>query len=303
MFTDVSTLAAGVDKAFFFIVLVSVVLLALITALMIYFVIKYRRSKNKAPEDIEGNTVLEIVWIVVPTILVLAMFYFGWIGFRAMREVPQDVMPVKVEARMWKWSFEYESGKKSDVLRIRIGRKIKVTMTSRDVLHSLYIPAFRVKEDVLPMRETYMWFISNRLGTYDLFCAEYCGEGHSSMGTKVIVMSEDEFEEWLHAEEKEEEGPLDGGALVKRHGCLACHSLDGSRKLGPTFKGIFGKARIVVTKGREQTVIADEVYLRQSILNPNQDVVNGFQPLMPSMEGVLSEEEVDAMISYLKGVE
>lgn len=300
MFSDASTLAAGVDKAFFFILVISVLLLVLITFLMIYFVIKYHRTKNQTPENIHGNTILEIIWIVIPTILVLGMFYFGWIGFERMRDVPEDAMLVKVEARMWSWSFLYENGKRSDKLRIPVGKNIKLNMTSKDVVHSLYIPAFRVKEDLVPRQETYMWFVSNRVGVYDLFCAEYCGVGHSTMGSKVIVMPEKEFEEWYGASEEKSWPPLDGAKLIKKHGCLECHSTDGSKRLGPTFKGIFGKERIVVTQGKERKVLVDYGYLQKSILEPDYDVVKEYQPIMPSMVGVLSKEELDLMITYLK---
>jgi cytochrome c oxidase subunit 2 len=298
--SDASSLAAGVDRAFFFILWIAVALLVLITVLMIYFVIRYHRTKNQTPKQIEGNTMLEIIWIVIPTILVLGMFYYGWVGFKVMREIPEDAMVVKVEARMWAWSFEYSNGKKSQILRIPIGKNIKLSMTSRDVVHSLYIPAFRVKEDLVPRQETFMWFVSNRIGTYDLFCAEYCGVGHSAMGSKVIVMPEKEFGEWYDTPEGEEWVSLDGADLVEKHGCLACHSTDGSRRLGPTLKGIFGKERVVVTSGKERTVVVGEPYLRKSLLEPNHDILKGFQPVMPSVEGVVSEKEIEAMINYLK---
>lgn len=300
MFSDVSSLAAGVDRAFFFILLVSVLLLIGITGVMIYFVFRYRRSRNPAAESIEGNTALEIIWIVVPTILVLGMFYYGWIGFRALRDVPQDAMRIKVEARMWKWSFEYGNGKKSPILRVPIGKNIALTMTSKDVIHSLYIPAFRVKEDLVPGQMTTMWFVSNRLGTYDLFCAEYCGVGHSAMGSKVVVMPEKEFASWYDAKEEEGLETLDGAALVEKHGCLPCHSTDGSRRLGPTFKGIFGKEIVVLSSGKERNVVVDELYLRRAILSPEEDVVKGFQPIMVSVKGILSEKEIQAIIDYLK---
>ena len=300
MFPQASTLAAGVDKAFFFILWVSVVLLVVITFLMIYFVVRYHRTRNKIPKDIESNTLLEIVWIVIPTILVLAMFYYGWVGFKAMRQVPADAMVVKVEARMWSWTFEYENGKRTEQVRVPLGRDVKLTMTSRDVSHSLYIPAFRVKEDLVPRQETNMWFVSNRLGTYDIMCAEYCGMGHSRMMSKVIVMPENDFQEWYIAPEGEAWVPLDGAVLLQKHGCLGCHSTDGSKLLGPTFKGLFGKERVVVTAGKQRTVVADDVYIERSILAPAYDMVKGYQDIMASMDGVLSDREIEAIITYLK---
>jgi cytochrome c oxidase subunit 2 len=300
MFPQASTLAAGVDKAFFFILWISVALLVVITFLMVYFVVRYHRKRHKTPQDIEGNTILEIVWIVVPTILVLAMFYYGWVGFRAMRQVPANAMVVKVEARMWSWAFEYENGKRTDHLRVPLGRDIKLAMISRDMVHSLYIPAFRVKEDLVPRQETTMWFVSNRLGTYDIMCAEYCGMGHSRMMSKVIVMPEKDFQEWHNAPQGEAWVPMDGAVLVQKHGCLGCHSTDGSKLLGPTFKGLFGKERVVVTAGEERTVIADDVYIGRAIVAPEYDMVKGYQGIMPSMDEVLSEKEIEAIIAYLK---
>ena len=302
MVSDISSLAAGVDRAFFFILWVSVVLLAVITVVMVVFVIKYSRKKNKTPKDIEGNTVLEVIWIVVPTLLVLGMFYYGWVGFELLRNIPEDAMMIKVEARMWSWSFEYANGKKSDKLRIPVGRNVKLQMNSKDVVHSLYIPAFRVKEDLVPRQETYMWFVSNRVGTYDLFCTEYCGHGHSKMSSKVIVMPEKDFELWYKTAEGEKWVPLDGELLVEKNGCLECHSTDGSPMLGPTFKGIFGKKRVVLTKGREIETVADEEYLRNSLLEPDRDLVKGFQATMPSLEGGLTANEIETIITYLKGV-
>lgn len=300
MFPQASTLAAGVDRAFFFILWVSVALLAVITFVMVYFVVRYHRKRHKTPQDIEGNTLLEIVWIVIPTILVLAMFYYGWVGFKAMRQVPANAMVVKVEGRMWSWAFEYENGKRANRLRVPLGRDIKLAMISRDVIHSLYIPAFRVKEDLVPRQETTMWFVSNRLGTYDIMCAEYCGMGHSGMMSKVIVMPEKDFQQWYDAPEGEAWVPLDGAVLVQKHGCLGCHSTDGSKLLGPTFKGLYGKERLVVTAGEERTVMADDVYISRAVVAPEYDMVKGYQGIMPSMDGVLSEKEIEAIIAYLK---
>jgi cytochrome c oxidase subunit 2 len=300
MFSDASTLAAGVDFAFFFILLISVLLLILITFLMIFFVVKYHKKKNKKPQDIEGNTLLEIIWIVIPTILVLGMFYYGWVGFEVMRDIPEDYMVVNVEGRMWGWSFKYESGKRSDVLRVPLGKNIKLLMISKDVIHSLYIPAFRVKEDVVPKQQTYMWFVSNRVGTYDIFCAEYCGVGHSRMGSKVIVMPEKDFEKWYRSTEEEDWASMDGNVLLDENGCLQCHSTDGSKMLGPTLKNLYGKERTVLTEGTERKLIANEEYIKKSLLEPEYDIVKGYQPIMPSSEGVLSEKQIEAMTTYIK---
>lgn len=299
------TLYSSVDAIFYAITGVSVVLLIGVTGAMLYFVVRFSRKRNREPQDIEGSLVLEIVWTVIPTLLVLAMFYAGWKGFVYKRTVPEDAMLVKVTARMWSWNFEYENGAKSGELRLPAGRPVKLAITSVDVLHSLFIPAFRVKEDCVPNRETYLWFRPDEPGTHDLFCSEYCGTGHSDMITKVLVMPEQEFLAWMRSA-----GPLpaaaaagarpDGSKLFQEKGCVACHSTDGSPKIGPTLKGVAGRRVTVLTGGTERELTADDGYLRKSLLEPQADVAKGFPPIMPSQKGVLSDAEVDAVIDYLK---
>ncbi len=298
-----STIATKVDSAFLFILAISVLMLLVITFLMVYFTIKYRRDKNPTPTNIEGNFLLEVVWTVVPTILVIAMFYYGWIGYREMETIPEDAMAVKVTAQMWSWSFEYENGTQSDELAVPINKPVKLELFSRDVLHSLYVPAFRIKKDVVPGIRNTLWFTGDEEGTYDLLCTEYCGLRHSYMLSKVVVMSQDQFASWMAGKVAHESAEPGGRALLESNGCLGCHSLDGSRIVGPTFKGIFGKKGRVVTDGAERDVVADEEYLRRAILKPNADVAVGYPPIMPSQEGILSDEQIDAIIEYLKTVQ
>lgn len=301
------TLYSSVDAVFYAISGVSVVLLVGVTAVMIFFVIRYRKSRNPNPENIEGNMTLEILWTVIPTLLVLAMFYVGWKGFVFMRTVPDNAMLVKVTARKWSWSFEYGNGKKTDVLTIPIHTPVKLSISSSDVLHSLFIPAFRVKEDAVPGMETYLWFQPDETGSYDLFCTEYCGVGHSAMITTVEVVPEKEFAAWYKKEKKpvvatakEPKKKLSGQKLIKDKGCIVCHSSDGSKLVGPSFKGIFGRATVVVTAGKERSITADEAYIRKSILDPNADVVKGYPPIMPPQKDLLSTDEVQAIIEHLK---
>jgi cytochrome c oxidase subunit 2 len=202
--------AGEVDRIFLFIVGISVLLLALITVLMIYFVIRYRRNRHPEAVDIEGNTLLEIIWTLVPTALVIAMFYYGWIGFKAMRDVPDNAMNVGVTGQMWFWKFEYKNGRQTDSLHVPVGVPVKLNIESLDVIHSLYIPAFRIKEDAVPGAETYLWFVAENEGDFDIFCAEYCGTGHSSMNSKVIAHSEEEFRRWYNAWEPEGTGTAAG---------------------------------------------------------------------------------------------
>ena len=188
-----------VDNSFIFIIAISALLLAGITAAMIYFVFRYSEKNNPKPDQsITGNTTLEVVWTVIPLLLVLAMFFYGYIGFKAIRNIPPDAMVVKVTGRMWAWSFEYENKRKSDtLLYLPVGRNVKFELSSADVIHSFYVPAFRVKEDCVPNRTNYMWFHTSQEGTYDVLCAEYCGMNHSFMLGKVIVLPEKDFLEWV----------------------------------------------------------------------------------------------------------
>lgn len=192
-----SEFVKSVDFAFFFIIAVSVFFLVLITGLMIYFVIKYSRKKNPKATNIHGNVPLEILWTVVPTILVLFMFYFGWIGYEQMSKIPDDSMVVTVTAQMWKWTFKYENGKTADTLFVPVNKPVKVVLNSLDVNHSFYIPAFRIKKDVLPGKENKSWFEATETGSYPIFCAEYCGLNHSYMKTEVVVLSENNFNNWI----------------------------------------------------------------------------------------------------------
>lgn len=187
-----------VDFVMLYIVGISVILLLGITAVMIYFVFKYNRKKGHKPVDIHGNIWLEIVWIVIPTILVLSMFYFGYTGFRDIRNIPEGAFEIDVTARMWAWEFSYENGIKTDTLYVAANQPVKLNMRSVDVVHSLYIPAFRIKEDVMPGKVTFLSFTAERTGDYDIACAEYCGLNHSVMYTKVIVMPENEFALWYN---------------------------------------------------------------------------------------------------------
>jgi cytochrome c oxidase subunit 2 len=190
-FSSVSNLADRVHQSFFLILVISVVLLTLVTFFMIFFVLRYRQKKNPTPEEVKEPLLLEITWTIIPTILVFIMFYVGWKNFVPLRTIPENAMPVKVTSRMWSWQFEYANGKKSSTLRIPLKQPVKLVMTSDDVIHSLFIPDFKIKEDAVPGMETTLWIISNERGEHDIFCAEYCGKGHSSMNSKVIVVTEE----------------------------------------------------------------------------------------------------------------
>lgn len=198
MFDGVSNFVNSVDGTFLFTLIVSIIFLVLITFLMIFFVIKYSRNKNPKGTNIHGNMSLEIVWTGIPTILVMIMFWFGWQGYKEMVNIPEDAMTVNVTAQMWKWSFQYEDGKSTDTLFVPMNKPIKLILHSNDVNHSFFIPAFRIKKDVFPNRERVTWFIAEQTGEYNIACAEYCGLNHSYMYAKIIVLDQDEFNNWMY---------------------------------------------------------------------------------------------------------
>lgn len=311
---EYTTINDAVSGAMAYVMAVSVILTLLITVLMITFVIRYHRTRHPVAEQVESNVFLEVVWTVIPTILALAMFYYGWVGYRMMRTPPADAMEVTATGRMWSWSFEYENGKQSTELYVPVGQAIKVNLESVDVLHSFYIPAYMIKQDAVPGLTQFVWFLPEEEGTYNIFCAEYCGERHSFMITKCIVVPAAEFTEWVErdvavvtlqaegASEEELQAQLAdaGERLSVLKGCNACHSVDGSALVGPTYKGLYGKTEMVITDGTRRQVTVDDAYIRRSMLEPNADITEGFQPLMPSQAGLVTDEEIDALIAYIK---
>ncbi len=294
------TTVEAVDPVFYFIFGVSAVMLIGITIAMIWFVIRYNRKRCPVPESQkDDNFWLETTWTVIPTIIVLLMFWFGWEGYLSLRRIPDNAMPVQANARMWSWLFTYENGKTSDKLYVPVGQPVKVKLIADDVLHSFYVPAFRVKRDCVPGMETYAWFVADEAGSYDLFCAEYCGVAHADMVTTVEAVPAADFKAWLEASDAA--GVHPGQVAMENYGCLGCHSLDGSKLVGPSFKDIFGRETVVEVNGTEKTIKADRDYLLRAINLPNAEIVKGFPPAMPPYEGAISEEELDQMLDFLQG--
>ena len=295
----------AVDPVFKFIFGACLLLLGGITATMIWFVVRYRRSRAPQPtSQAAGNIWLETVWIVLPSILVMAMFYYGWAGYLALRTVPKDALPVTATARMWSWSFSYANGRTSSKLYVPVGKPVVVDLVSGDILHGFFIPAFRVKRDVVPGMKNHAWFVAEKAGSYDLFCSQYCGKDHSAMITTVEALSAEEFTEWLAQKESPADGEAekpDGARLAQEKGCRACHSLDGSRGVGPTFKGLYNRQTKVLQNGKAVMVTADDAYLRESIRAPNAKIVEGFQPIMPAFSD-LTDAEVEALVEFIEGV-
>jgi len=305
-----SNFVAGVDLAFMIILGVSIFFLILLTVIMLVFIRKYRKDKHPKAIQNEGSNKLEALWTGIPLVLVLVMFYFGWMGWKPMKNPPDDAMHVKAIARMWNFRFEYENGKFSDSLIVPINEPVILDLVALDVLHSLYIPAFRVKEDMVPGQDKVMWFIPGTEGEFDLFCTEYCGLEHSYMFTGVKVIPKEDFDSWMAdttalvaAVDSETSLADQGWEVLRRNGCNACHSSDGSKLVGPSYLGGWGGTRTVISGREEVQVSVDESYIKRSIFDPNAEVVQGFNSgLMLPYEGMVTEAEVELIIEYLKAL-
>ena len=309
VFSNTSNLVQGVDTAFVIILSVIFFFLIGLTITLLYFIYRYNEKRNPVATQIEGNTKLEIIWTVIPLLLVIGMFYFGWTGWKPLyTEPPKDSMKVKVTARMWKWDFEYEDGRRMDTLYVPQGKPVSLDLESMDVIHSFYVPAFRLKQDIVPGRKIVRWFVGNSPGDYDLFCAEYCGLNHSYMYTSVKVLPVDQFDKWYSdtsavAPVIAATPAMAGKQLIQRYGCSACHSSDGSRIIGPSYKGIFGEESVVITGGQERTIVVNEEYIRRSIYEPNADIVKGYnQGLMQTYSGQITDDEIEKIIEYIRSL-
>ncbi len=301
----VSTYAKDVDSAFLVVTVITLFLFIVTIGSMLYFIFKYRASKNHPDntKNIKHYTPIEVAWTVIPTILMMIVFYFGLDSLRIQRTMPQDdkALLIDVLAQRWSWQFTYANGKKSTELTIPVNTDVKLSMQApiNDVLHSFYVPAFRAKEDILPGKTTQIWFNATKKGKYDIQCAEYCGTRHSYMRSFVNVVSQEEFNTFLNPPVQQK--TKTAFELINQYGCTGCHSLDGSKLVGPSFKDTYNKEVTVITQGKKRTIKKDENYLKNSILNPNDDVVEGFTPnMMPSFKEQISKEELESIINFLK---
>jgi cytochrome c oxidase subunit II len=305
MFSQASNFTAGVDKTFAFIMGVSIFFLVTITIVMIVFAIKYRRNKHPKAVQVKENMTLEMVWILVPLVLVLVMFYFGYQSYMPTRIPPKDALTIKVYGRMWQWEFDYGNGKLTkDTLVLPLGKPVKLELHAIDVGHSFFIPAFRIKEDMMPNKVNFMWFIPEQEGSFEAFCTLFCGIQHSKMEGIVKVVPEKEYETWLANLKSFDPNKVpEGLAIIQNNGCVACHSQDGKKIVGPSFKGLYGSERIVVTQGNERTVIADSIYIINSIVNPDADIVKGYpKGTMKSYSQIISDEDISKIEGYIKSL-
>jgi cytochrome c oxidase subunit 2 len=300
---EVSHIAGQVDSVFIFITAVGLFFFLLTQGCLIYFALRYRRKKKEEEAQtpyITGNLLLETVWVVIPSLLILAIFYYGYVVFMEIRTPPAGAPEIMVTAKQWLYQFKYPDGRQEiNEVRVPVGKPVKFVMTSQDVLHGFYLPSFRVMQDIVPGRYTYLWLQPLKEGKYDIFCTQYCGTGHSLMRATIVVMSAKDYQEWLAGEAKEKAEPLSeqGEKLLEKSGCLTCHTTDGTPKIGPTFKGLFGSTQHF-TDGT--SAVADENYIRNYIQTPNVKVIKGFPPVMPTFKGILKDDDITAIIAYLK---
>lgn len=304
MFSNASNLTAGVDKTFAFIFITAFIFIIGITTFMVFTVIRFSRKKGKPAMQFSGSTKLEIIWTVIPLGIVLLMFYFGWIAYAPMRKAPADAIKITAIGRKWVWEFDYGNGMISKELVIPVHKAVKLSLKSEDVNHSLFIPAFRVKEDVIRGYDNFLWFVPNYIGSYEIMCTEYCGLLHSSMLSKAIVMDQPEYDKWFSdLKNKVVAKDPEGFIILRNTGCLACHSVDGTKLVGPTFKGFYGSERMLTSKNGEIKKTADENYITNSVYDPDSEIVSGFnRGLMKSYTGILNKTDLDKIINYLKSL-
>ena len=294
-----STISVEVDRLLYFLVAVSVFFTLLIFAAIFYFAIRYRRrSETELPRHVHSGLTLEVVWTVIPFGITMVMFAWGASIFFTESRPPDDAMQIYVVGKQWMWKLQHMEGNREiNELHIPINRSVKLTMTSEDVIHSFFVPAFRTKQDVVPGRYTTTWFKATKPGKYHLFCAEYCGTNHSAMIGWVYAMEPEDYQQWLSGAPK---GTLSeaGAQLFNDLACVNCHHADGSGRC-PSLVGVYGSTVKLAGGG---TVKADEAYIRESILNPAAKVVDGYQPLMPTFQGQVTEEGVVDLIEYIKSL-
>lgn len=296
-----SSASPGVDSVFGIILVISMVFFVGIVGALMYFVVRYRRVPGRrASRRVHHSLWLELTWSIIPLLLLVGIFVAGLSGFLAMAATPDGAYEIQVVGKKWVWAFQYPNGYIDDTLHVPVDRPVRLVMTSDDVIHSMYIPAFRLKRDVIPGRYTSLWFEATEPGEFDLYCAEYCGTKHSDMVGKVVVHESGEFEAWLEEASNflETMSPADAGELLyRRRGCAQCHSSDGRAMVGPTFLNLYGdEARL----DDGTTIRVDENYIRESILEPQAKARAGYRKVMPTYQGQLKDEEIAALIAWIK---
>jgi cytochrome c oxidase subunit 2 len=296
-----STYSGDVDALYFYISGVTVFFTLLISFVIIFFVVKYRRRNPfEIPRPIEGSMKLETLWSVIPLLIAMSIFFWGAKIYFNQYRPPKNAIDVYVVGKQWMWKFQHATGQREiNELHIPVGRKIRLIMATEDVIHDVFVPAFRIKADVVPGRYTTEWFEATKPGRYHFFCAEYCGMNHSGMGGYVVVMEPTDFENWLSGNANQMSPAAAGQQMFESLGCASCHGANAEGGRGPALLGVYGNN---VLLNNSQTIRADEGYLRESIMNPQAKIVNGFGPIMPSFQGQLSEEQLLQLVAYIKSL-
>jgi cytochrome c oxidase subunit II len=297
-----STLSGKVDALYFYLVGVTIFFTLLISGVLAFFVIKYRRrNPYEIPRPVAGSLKLETMWSVIPFIIAMTMFAWGAQVFFQQWRPPANAVEVYVVGKQWMWKIQHTTGQREiNELHVPVGRKIKLIMTTEDVIHDFFIPAFRIKADVVPGRYTTLWFEATTPGKYHLFCAEYCGMNHSGMIGSVVAMEPTAFDDWLSGNSSQQSPAVAGQQIYATLGCVSCHGAAGEGGRGPALQGVFGK-QVALTNG--QNVIADEAYIRESIVNPQAKLVAGFGPIMPTFQGQVSEEQLLQILAFIKSLQ
>src|SRR2546423_5866653 len=292
-----STTAGSVDALYIFLVALSLFVSVAIFTMICIFALRYRQRKGREAEQVEGSTILELTWSAIPLAIFLFIFAWGAVVYFKERTPPTDSDQVYVVAKQWMWKLQHLEGPREiNQLHVPVGRDVELIMTSQDVIHSFYVPAFRLKQDVVPGRYTTLWFRATRPGTYHLFCAQFCGTMHSGMIGEVTVMESNDYQAWMTSAAPSGSFAQTGMTLFQQLGCNTCH-LNDVQGRGPVLKGVYGNP---VQLGDGRTVTADENYIRESILVPAAKVVSGFRPIMPSWQGQVNEEQLNELIPYIK---
>ena len=295
-----STIGEQIDLLFIVITSICTAVGLLVAFLLVYFCVRYRRSCQSVPPPLtQQSHALEWFWTLTPLVIFLGMFFFGGLVYLRAFRPPEDARTVYAVGKQWMWKFQHPDGQREiDRLHVPVGRPVELVMISQDVIHSFFVPEFRLHMDLLPGRYTSVWFEATEPGVYDLFCSEYCGTGHSQMRGKVVAMEPTQFQQWL---EEGAEGSMaqQGRGLFYKYRCISCHSARWDAR-APVLENLYGEP-VPLDDGR--VVVADEDYLRRSMLDPTADVAAGFQPIMPTFEGELSEEEIIRLIAFIRSLQ
>ncbi len=315
------------DSLYNFLVGLSIFFFVLVVGSILYFIVSYKHDSKKKTQYITGSHLLEAVWIAVPTLLLMVIFVWGYSVYHAMTQAPSDAYEIRVIGKQWLWTFQYDNGRTTvGEVFVPVNRPVKLVMTSEDVLHGFFIPTFRIKQDVVPGMYSSIWFTATVPGKHQAYCTEYCGTSHSAMLAKVVVLEDHQWKAW---NQNKEIGPIpeagqplpsktqvagtlgkkpliqnislveQGRQVYQSKGCVACHSTDGTNKVGPTHKGLFG-TQVELANGK--FVLADENYIRNHIEYPQANTVKGYNPVMPTFKGLLTESEMNALIAYMKSL-